>query len=655
MDKYIPSKMLRGDKIQKPWVNKQVKSLRRKQNLLFKRQRRTRAAKDIRHYKETKAKLQKAERQSYWKYLDNLIEVGDPGQEHQPKQKRLFSFVKSLRRDNSGIAPLKEHGRLHDNPKDKADILNRQYESTWTKEDKDDIPNPDGKSFPPMKDIHVTEEGVLKLLLKLNPAKACGPDSIPARILKELAHEIAPYLVSIFQRSLDTGKVPKDWRMANVTAIFKKGEKYKPSNYRPVSLTCICCKIQEHIITSNVLKHLDEHNILTDCQHGFRARRSCETQLLTLADELVSGLDKKHQHDLIVLDFSKAFDRVPHQRLLRKLDHYGVRGNTFDWIRAFLTHRTQQVTVEGATSDSVEVLSGVPQGTVLGPLLFLVFINDLPDCVQSKIRLFADDCILYRRIKNKNDCTILQDDLNSLAEWEKKWGMAFHPEKCSAIRVSRSRNPISSNYSLKGHTLEMEDSTRYLGVEMQSNMSWNKHMDQTVKKANSTLGFLRRNLRVSNEETKSAAYFSMVRPILEYSSTIWSPYTKDYIHKIEMVQRRAARYVTNRYRNTSSVTSMIEHLEWESLEARRAKHQLTMLFKIIHDLVDIPANGYLTPASNRTRSQHSLKFRQIPTSSDYYKFSFFPRSVCHWNSLPANVAEAPSLVSFKRELSSVSI
>ena len=220
--------------------------------------------------------------------------------------------MKSLRRDNSGIASLKEHGRLHDDPKDKADFLNWQYESTWTKEDKDDIPNPDGKSFPPMEDIHVTEEGVLKLLLKLNLAKACGPDSIPARILKELAHEIAPYLVSIFQRSLDTGKVQKDWRMANVTAIFKKGEKYKPSIYRFVSMTCICCKIQEHI-TSNVFKHLDEHNILTDCQHGFRARRSCETQLLTLADELVSGLDKKHQHDLIVLDFSKTFDRVSHQ------------------------------------------------------------------------------------------------------------------------------------------------------------------------------------------------------------------------------------------------------------------------------------------------------------------------------------------------------
>ena len=185
----------------------------------------------------------------------------------------------------------------------------------------------------------------------------------------------------------------------------------------------------------------------------------------------------------------------------------------------------------------------MPKGTVLGPLLFLVFINDLPDCVQSKIRL-----------------------------------------------------------------------------------------DQTVKKVDSTLGVLQCNLRVSNEETKSAAYFSMVRSILEYSSAIWSVYTKDYIHKIEMVQRRAARYVTNRYKNTSSVASMVEHLDWESLEAGRAKHQQTMLFKIKHDFVDLPANEYLTPASNRPRSQHYLKFRQIPTFSDNYKFSFLTRSVCHWNS-----------------------
>ena len=179
-----------------------------------------------------------------------------------------------------------------------------------------------------MPEIKVTCEGVRKLLQKLNPGKSCGPDLLPARVLKELASDISSFLTAIFQKSLDTGYVPKDWRSANVMAIFKKGEKFKASNSRPVSLTSICCKIQEHVITSNVLKHLDEYKILTDCQHGFRARRSCEIQLLTLAQELVDGLGRKQQYDLIILDFLKAIDRVPHERLLRKLDHYGIRGST---------------------------------------------------------------------------------------------------------------------------------------------------------------------------------------------------------------------------------------------------------------------------------------------------------------------------------------
>ena len=190
----------------------------------------------------------------------------------------------------------------------------------------------------------------------------------------------------------------------------------------------------------------------------------------------------------------------------------------------------------------------------------------------------------------------------------KEMGMAFHPEKCSAIKVTRSRKPISLTYTLKGHNRDLEDFTRYLGVELQSSMSWNRHTDQTVKTANSTQGFLRRNFRISNEQTKTAACISVVRPIIEYCSTVWNPHTKEYVNKVEIVQRRSARYVTNRYHNTTSVTSMLDHLEWESLESRRAKNQLTMLFKIIHCIVDIPACDYLVPASTRTRSQYSLKF-----------------------------------------------
>ena len=360
-------------------------------------------------------------------------------------------------------------------------------------------------------------------------------------------------------------------------------------------------------------------------------------------------MDHRKQHDMAVLDFSKAFDRVPHKRLPVKLDHYGIRGDALNWIRAFLTDRTQRVIVEGAESDPAPVCSGVPQGSVLGPTLFLIFINDLPTQVNSKTRLFADDCVIYREINTDKDCQTLQNDLEALAKWEKTWGMSFHPEKCSIIRIHRKRSPILFNYKLKGHTLLAESSTRYLGVDLSSNLTWNTHVDRTVKKGNSTLGFLRRNLRIGSEEVKTAAYFSLVRPKLEYCSTVWNPHTKALTNKLEMVQRRAARFTTNRYHNTSSVTDMLEHLGWETLESRRTKAQLTMFFKIVNDLVAIPHEQYLTPSA-RTHST-GRKFIQPSASTSYHLNSFFPRTTSAWNKLPGSLTNATDLVSFKQGLS----
>ena len=334
-----------------------------------------------------------------------------------------------------------------------------------------------------------------KLLQRSNPGKAIGPDMLPARLLKEYSEELSPILTIIFNKSLQAGTVPDDWKAANVSAVFKKGQPYDPANYRPFSLTCLCCKIFEHIIVSNVMKHVDYYKILSGCQPGFRARRSFETQLVTFCHDLTSSLDKGIQTDMVVLDFSKEFDRVPHQRLLRKLLHYGIRGNTHSWIASFLSDRTQRVVVEGSSSDRVPVISGVPQGSVLGPLLFLLFINDLPDKIASKIRLFADECIVYGQIKDQSDCEALQEDLNRLAEWETKWGMAFHPQMCSVLSVTRSRTPTRCHYRLKGHILELHSSTKYLRVDLQSVLSWKIHIDKIKKKANGMLGFLRRNLK----------------------------------------------------------------------------------------------------------------------------------------------------------------
>jgi len=306
--------------------------------------------------------------------------------------------------------------------------------------------------------------------------------------------------------------------------------------------------------------------------------------------------------------------------------------------------------VEGKASGTVPVVSGVPQGSVLGPLLFLLFINDLPDTLTSKTRLFADDCIIYRQITSHEDQDILQEDLNRLAEWETTWGMEFHPQKCSYLRITRARQPRLFNYHLKGTALHEEISTKYLGVDIQANLSWRNHINRITKKSNNMLGFLRRSLRSANQQTKTNAYTSMVRSNLEYCSSIWNPYQNDQIHQLEMVQRRAARFTMNRYHNTSSVSSMLDHLNWESLKSRRTKLQLTNMYKIIHHQIDIEASDYLTPSYSRTRSAHSFKYRQYSSSTDAFKYSFFPRTIITWNSLPASTAEAPSLAHFKREL-----
>ena len=268
----------------------------------------------------------------------------------------------------------------------------------------------------------------------------------------------------IFQASLQQGEVPDDWKQANVAPIFKKGDRSTAANYRPISLTSVCSKILEHIIHSQIMRHLDIHQIQSDQQHGFRKKRSCESQLILTVQDLAAALEENEQMDAILLDFSKAFDKVSHQRLAIKLDHYGIRCNLLQWIKSFLANRTQQVFVEGNTSSPAPHTSGVPQGTVLGPLLFLIYINDLPLKVSSTTRLFAHDSLLYRRIKSPEDARILQEDLDKLQEWEKDWQMSFNGSKCEVIRVTRKRNHIKTTYTIHGHDLTVNKTGKYLGV-----------------------------------------------------------------------------------------------------------------------------------------------------------------------------------------------
>ena len=264
--------------------------------------------------------------------------------------------------------------------------------------------------------IQVTCVGVVKLLSKLNPKKAIGPDRVPTFILRDYAELIAPILRIIFQQSLDTGEVPDDWNSANISAILKRWQNLA-SNYRTVSLTSVSCKVLEHIVFRSIMDHVDIHKILNHFQHGFRSQHSCETQLITSIEDLARGLNSQQQLDLLILDFSKEFDVIGHQRLLSKLLHYDIRGTSLKWMENWLTGRTQKVVVEGECSEETPVTSGVPQGTVLGPLMFIMYINDINAETSSSIRLFADDCLLYRVINSTHDAEKLQGDLTQLCRW----------------------------------------------------------------------------------------------------------------------------------------------------------------------------------------------------------------------------------------------
>jgi hypothetical protein len=640
VQEFVPHRKTSSNKNHQPWITPEIRLLMNRRDRAYRKWKKSGSQKLHEEVKKRRRIAQRQTRRAYWNYVNSTLTEEEPS-EHAPKYKRFWSYIKNQKSSSAGVAPIKVNGILRSDPKGKAEALNTHFQSvfgdgkTYTPDEFAAKSNMEDRDIPPLNDIDITVEGVKNILKKLNPRKATGPDGISARVLRELAEEVAPSLTLIYRSSISSGSVPSDWKSALVTPIFKKGEHYDPANYRPVSLTCIACKVMEHIVVSSTMGHLERNNILNPRQHGFRRQRSCETQLLELVDDLVDNMEAGLQTDILVMDLAKAFDRVNHSLLLHKLRRCGVQGNVNRWIQGFLSERRQAVVVEGAQSSYVDVRSGVPQGSVLGPCLFLVYINDLPDTLTSLARLFADDTAVYRKVTSLDDQTQLQQDLDRLAAWENSWDMQFHPGKCTTLPVTRRRTTLTYPYQLHGETLETVASTKYLGVTLQKDVSWDRHVDAITAKASKTLGFLRRNLKIASTELREKAYIVFVRPILEYASSVWDPHTERNINKLEAVQRRAARFVLNRYHNTSSVSAMIDRLGWPTLQERRKTARLCMFQKIVTDQVQVE-HSKLQAAPSRTRRRQGTPYKQIQCRTDYRRFSFFPRTIKDWNAMPAS-------------------
>ena len=593
-------------------------------------------------FRQYRNKVAKVVKQAHINYVNNVV-----GASLAEKPKTFWSYVKLMKTENMSIPPLRSREKLCTTDMDKAFALNEQFQSAFSPTTSDTVPVKPDSPFPSIPDLIIHPDGVAKQLHKLNPSKASGPDELSPRLLKCVAEEIAPALSFLYQQSITTGEVPDDWRKALVSPIFKKGVKADPANFRPISLTCLCCKVLEHIVLSHMAKHLSSHNIILDAQHGFRERLSTVTQLITSVHDWATTIEHRGQTDVVLLDFSKAFDKVSHRHLSAKLHYYGIRGSTLSWINAFLHNRKQAVSVNGHLSSWVDVSSGVPQGSVLGPALFLLYINDIQDNISSRIRLFADDSIVYREIHSDLDHTILQQDLQTLAEWSSNWLMDFNVKKCAILSITRKRSPFLFQYSIFGQPLSRVDHHDYLGVSISHDLRWNDHCHQTIKKANRTLGLLRRTLRPCTKEVKKRAYETLVRPRLEYAAEVWNPHTTTGVNNLEQVQRAAARFIYADYRRTTHVTPLINQIGWESLHVRRLLAQTSTFFKIHHNLVNISFPPCVQPAFYIARHDHQLKYNFPAASTEAYKFSFYPRSIRLWNQLPATAVSAPSVAAFK--------
>ncbi len=574
--------------------------------------------------------------------------------------KNFWSYINAKRKTRSGVAELHTgHGsgvKTATSDEDKANVLGDFFSSVFTVEN--------DENMPPVKPVipeilfnneKFKVEEVNKLLKGLDTSKASGPDQIHPKVLCELADVIDTPLCMIFNSSFETGVVPGDWKVGQISALFKKGDKKSASNYRPVSLTSVICKTMEKLVRKRITEYMDSNNLFSTQQFGFIKGRSTSLQLLKVLDEWTEALDNNEVVDSIYMDFMKAFDKVPHKRLIHKMKSYGISDQLCGWVRHFLTDRRQRVQVNGKFSRWHKVTSGIPQGSVLGPTLFVMFINDLPECVDSTAYMFADDTKLYRSIKDECDKDILQRDIDSLFDWSTKWLLKFHPDKCKVLRVRNKGKKVDNvSYSMKTYDgsvtkLEIVDREKDIGVSVDSHLSFEHHISTQINKANQMVGLVRRSFKHLDYRTFCLLFKALVRPHLEYAGCVWCPFKKKDIEAIENVQRRATKMLP--HMSTLSYPERLSKLKIPSLKYRRLRGDMIEVYKIVTGVYDERvASDLFAPVSNSSTRGHLFKLPKRRSRLNIRKNYFTNRVVDSWNGLPDSVVTAGNVKIFENRL-----
>ena len=600
------------------------------------------------------------------KLRDNLFNSEDPAM----ITKKFWSHVKY--QSNSCRIPncVSYLDQVRYQPKDQAELFNTFFFNQFSSPSNYDIDisyNNDTEF-----DIDFDHRSIRKLLSNINPNKAYGPDGIHGRILKHCAVGLAYPLSCIFKVSYNSGYIPREWKMANVVPIFKKGDKSVVDNYRPISLTCLVMKIFERIVKDKILD-ITAHR-LDSRQHGFLAEKSCTTNMVTFCDSLALSLNENLLTHVVYFDFAKAFDSVNHDALLNKLkDLYGIDGILLKFLSNYLSERFQKVVIGSESSPTLRVNSGVPQGSILGPLLFVLFINDLPSGLSddTKVALYADDTKIWRTIRSNSDCISLQNDINYLSNWAIDNKMKFHPSKCKILAVSPRTSQVynsSYQYYLGETPLNYVDCEKDLGVDVTPKLCWNAHCERIYSKACQQLGIVKRNGHIiTDSRRRRALYLSLVRSQFENCSIIWRPSTLTMQNKLESLQKRAIKWIfceENRSYSSEEYLRKCKSINILPLALKFDLNDLVFLHKVLTGCVPITLPHYLSyyNGNSRLRSTHldslCLVSSIMPRSglattrtTNPFSKSFFYRSHLLWNSLPLELREILSTVTFKSKIS----
>ena len=506
-------------------------------------------------------------------------------------------------------------------------------------------------------DIEINEAKVGAAIDALKEQSAAGPDGIPARILKEMRDELVRPLTRLFKQSFEHGSIPDDWREAIISPIFKKGSKAKPENYRPVSLTNIVGKLMEKIVKQDIMEYIEANNLLSNSQHGFRAGRSTQTNLIEFFDRTTKWLDEGKSFDVLYLDFAKAFDKVCHESLIVKLEAVGIGGKLLEWLRDWLRGRKQKVRVEGVCSEWEELRSGVVQGSVLGGALFDIFIDDIDDAANDErtiARKFADDTKVAKVVDTEDDGRAMQAMIDGFSEWAKKWAMTFNAEKCRVVHVGR--NSRRTEYVMDGIKVGQATEERDVGVWIEASWKPSRQCAAAAKAANFALGQLQRAFHYRRKSNLVPLYKCFVRPRLEFAVSAWSPWMEGDIKTLEKVQERLVRMLSDVKGNTYE--EKLRDAGLTTLAERRIRGDAIETFKTLKGFnkvenwfavvgTDARPTRSTTSVSEEGEERREWVLRVERANLEIRRNSFTIRAAKTWNAVPDQVKNRSTVNSFK--------